>query len=158
MILLIILSIILIWLHISSLKLIIKTRSGQAIAVKDVSEIEEKMQITDGKDSPVGIMPVLMSIGVVFFLNLIEIGYFIFCVYYFDDQVVVIGSSILVGYSLYSIIKFVPRIKEFIRKPFSILMEKAEKHERLMNIVMVLLEIIFCTYILFKIIFVNLKG
>jgi exosortase/archaeosortase len=91
-------------------------------------------------------------------LNLIEIGYFIFCVYYFDDYIITAGSSILVGYSLYSIFKFVPRIKEFIKKPFNILMEKTELYEKLINIVMISLEILFCIYILFKIIFINLKG
>jgi hypothetical protein len=158
MILLIILSIILIWLHISSLRLMIRTRGGQAIALKDVSEMEEKMQVSGGRDSSVGIMPVIMSIGVVFFLNLIEIGYFIFCVYYFNDHIIVIGSSVLVGYSLYSIFKFVPKMKEFIKKPLSMLTEKTEEYERLINIVMVSLEILFCIYILFKIVLVNLKG
>jgi hypothetical protein len=94
-----------------------------------------------------------MSLGLIILLNLVEIGYFVFCVLAFNDYIVVTGSAILVGYLLYSMIRFLPKVRKFIKKPVRLLMERAEGYESVLNIFMAGLEILFCSYILFRIFF-----
>jgi len=63
------------------------------------------------------------------------------------------GSAVLVGYSLYSMIVFLPKIKKYIKKPVQLLKERTEGYENILNIVMASVEILFCSYILFRIFF-----
>ena len=151
MILLTFLSIILIWLHVSSLRFMIRARSNKAV-LEDASKIEDIMPDTR-EEAPAVSAPLIMSLGVILLLNLIEIGYFVFCVYLFNDYIIVTGSAILVGYSLYSMVRFLPKIKKFIRKPIKLLMERTEGYENILNMFMATVEILFCSYILFKIFF-----
>jgi hypothetical protein len=65
------------------------------------------------------------------------------------------GSSILVGYTLYTLLRFLPGIKRFIKKPFNYLMERSEGYEGIINYIMVSFEILFCFYILVKIVILN---
>ena len=120
--------------------------------VQDASKIEEMMP--DSREEALsGITPVMMSLGLIILLNLIEIGYFVVCVYLFNDFVIVTGSAILVGYSLYSMVIFLPKIKRFIKKPIKLLMERTEGYENVINMSMAAVEVLFCCYILFKIFF-----
>ncbi|MCJ7472433.1 MAG: hypothetical protein MUP02_06480 [Actinobacteria bacterium] len=120
----------------------------------EIPEIEEDIF---GSDEGAGIksFSVTFSIAIIIFLNLIEISYFVYCVYYFNDPVVTIGSSVLVGYTFYTFIKFLPGIKKFIKKPFNYLMERSEAYESIINYIMVSFEIIFCFYILVRIVILN---
>ena len=150
MIFIIIFSIALIWLHLSSLRLIIKAGNDQSI-LKKSQELEKYMDESKG-DFSFKSFSTILSLGVIVFLNLIEIGYFVYCVYFFDDFIVVVGSSILVGYTIYSLIKFLPNIKEFFKKPLEYLKEKTQGFESVLNLIMTSLEILFCAYILVKVI------
>ena len=141
----------LIWLHVSSLRFIIRAR-GNRVALEDAANYKEKIP-SAREEVRVGMAPVLMSLGVIILLNLVEIGYFVFCVYLFNDYIVITGSAVLVGYSLYSMLKFLPRIRKFIKNPLKLLMERTEGYENILNILMAGLEIIFCSYILVKIFF-----
>ncbi|MDZ7836613.1 MAG: hypothetical protein U5N58_01020 [Actinomycetota bacterium] len=82
------------------------------------------------KDISLKSLPVLFSLGAVIFLNLIEIAYFVVCVYVFADLITKIGSSIMVGYSIYSLIKFIPRVKKFFQKPAQYLRQKTQGFEK----------------------------
>ena len=106
-----ILSIVLIWLHISSLRVIIKSKTGDA-AIKEAEEMEAAIGEETKDLSPVS-GPGLISLIIIIVLNLIEIGYFVACVYLFGGLIITIGSSILIGYTIYSLIKFLPNIKKF---------------------------------------------
>lgn len=153
MILLTILSIILIWLHVSSLRFMIRTSKDTEV-LDETPEFEEDVSGSDD-GSRIRSFSVTFSIVIIIFLNLIEIGYFVYCVYFFSDLIVTIGSSILVGYTLYTIFKFLPGIKRFIKKPFNYLMERSEGYEGIINYMMVSFEILFCFYILVKIVMLN---
>jgi hypothetical protein len=151
MILLTFLSIILIWLHVSSLRFMIRAR-GKGVLAEDAAKLEESMPDLGTGGQPAG-GPVMMSLGVIIVLNLAEIGYFVYCVYLFNDNIVVLGSSILVGYSIYSMARFLPKIKRFMKQPVKLLMERTEGYENVLNIIMASVEIIFCLYILYRIFF-----
>lgn len=153
MILLITLSIILIWLHVSSLRFMIRTSKDMEIS-DEIPKFEEDIF---GSDEGAGIrsFSVIFSIAIIIFLNLIEISYFVYCVYYFSDLMVTVGSSIIVGYTLYTFFKFLPGLKKFIKKPFNYLMERSEGYESIINYIMVSFEIFFCFYILVKIVILN---
>jgi len=153
MILLTITSIILIWLHVSSLRFMIRTSKDMEVS-EEIPEFEGDIF---GSDEGAGArsFSVIFSIAVIIFLNLIEIGYFVYCVYYFSDQIVTIGSSVLVGYTLYTFFKFLPGLKRFIKKPFNYLMERSEEYESIINYIMVSFEIFFCFYILVRIAILN---
>ena len=153
MILLTILSIILIWLHVSSLRFMIRTNKDTGI-LDDTPKLEEDILRSDDSGK-IRSFSVTFSIVIIIFLNLIEISYFVYCVYFFSDLIVTIGSSILVGYTLYTIFKFLPGLKRFIKKPFNYLMERSEGYEGIINYTMVSLEIFFCFYILVKIVMLN---
>lgn len=151
MIVLTIFSIALIWLHVSSLRfMIIARKSG--VVLEDAARLESDMK-TPEESGRTGLGPVLMSMGVIILLNLVEIGYFVYCVYLFNDYLVIGGSAVLVGYSLYSMIVFLPKIKKYIKKPVQLLKERTEGYENILNIVMASVEILFCSYILFRIFF-----
>ena len=153
MILLTILSIILIWLHVSSLRFMIRTNKDTGI-LDDTPKLEEDILESDDSGK-IRSFSVTFSIVIIIFLNLIEISYFVYCVYYFSDIIVTIGSSVLVGYTLYTFLRFLPGIKRFIKKPFNYLTEGSEGYESIINYIMVSLEIFFCFYILVKIVFLN---
>ena len=149
MILIAILSVILIWVHISSLRFLIKSNTGNNV-IEETRKIEEmipeeqrKVSLTSG--------PGLASLVIIILLNLIEIGYFIACVYFLGGLIITAGSSILIGYSLYSISKFVPNIKKFYSKPSEYLKEKMKGFESVLSIIMAAFEIVFCTYIIIRI-------
>ena len=153
MILLTILSIILIWLHVSSLRFMIRTSKDIEI-LEEMPKFEE--DIFGGDDNArVRSFSAIFSITIIFFLNLIEVSYFVYCVYYFSDIMVTIGSSVLVGYTIYTVIRFLPGVKRFIKKPFNYLMEGSEGYERIINYIMISFEILFCSYILVKIMILN---
>ena len=150
MVLLTILSIILIWLHVSSLRFMINTSRNIEI-IDETPKLEEDVLGSD-EGARVRSFSVTFSIAIIIFLNLIEISYFVYCVYYFSDIMITAGSSILVGYTLYTLIKFLPGIRRFVKKPFNYLMERSEGYESIINYIMVSFEIVFCFYILVKIV------
>ncbi|MBN1299248.1 MAG: hypothetical protein JW997_06155 [Actinobacteria bacterium] len=149
MILIAILSIILIWVHASSLRFIIRSGTGSAI-IEETKRIEEMMPEEDKKVSLTS-GPGLVSLIIIIVLNLIEIGYFVACVYFLGGLTVTIGSSILVGYSFYSITKFIPNIKKFYSSPSEYLKEKTKGFESVLSIIMASIEIVFCIYIVIRI-------
>lgn len=150
MILIFILSIVLVWLHISSLRLVKRAGSGESILEKG-KELQ-KYIASPGEEYPLKSFSAIFSIGVIALLNLVELGYFFYCVYLFNDSIIVICSSILVGYILYSIIKFIPNIKTFYKKPLEYLKEKTRGFENILSVAMACLELLFCAYVLIKII------
>ena len=68
MILLTFLSIILIWLHVSSLRFMIRARGNKAV-LEDASKIEDIMPDTR-EEAPAVSAPLIMSLGVILLLNL----------------------------------------------------------------------------------------
>ncbi|MCG9479349.1 MAG: hypothetical protein K9H14_03970 [Actinomycetia bacterium] len=147
MIFLLILSFILIWVQLSSLRFLVAAKNNSAI-LDNAEKLEQEMP--EKKDISLKSLPVLFSLGTVISLNLIEIAYFVVCVYVFADLITKIGSSIMVGYSIYSLIKFIPRVKKFFQKPAQYLRQKTQGFERKLNLVMASIEIVFCSYILIK--------
>jgi len=131
----------------------IRTSKDSGI-LDETPKIEEDI-LGSNEGARIRFFSVTFSITIIIFLNLIEISYFVYCVYYFSDHIVTIGSSILVGYILYTFIKFLPGIKRFIKKPFNYLMERSEGYESIINYIMVSFEIFFCFYILVKIVILN---
>jgi hypothetical protein len=148
MIFVVILSFILIWLHVSSLRFIIGSNTDVTV-IEEAEKIEDSVP-EDGKEFSLKSGPGLISLAIVIFLNLIEIGYFIACVFIFKGLIVVLGSSILAGYTLYTVIKFVPSMKNFYHKPSEYLKERTSGMENVLSFVMTSLEIIFCIYILVR--------
>lgn len=154
MILLIILSIILIWLHVSSLRFMIRTSANNTV-VEEARKLDEDMAL-DEEGATVKSFSITVSLAAIILLNLVEIGYFIYCVYVFNNIIITMGSSILVGYTVYSMIKFFPRVRQFVKKPFMYLMERSEGYESVINFIMVSMEIMFCCYIL-VLVFLNFQ-
>ena len=148
MIFLLIISILLIWLHAYSLRFMIRTGNdpGGTKGIKKLDHIPEIEKNISFKS-----FSLILSLTIIIIINLIEIGYFIYSNYFFNDLIVTIGSAILVGYTLYSVVKFLPRIRNFISKPFSYLMGRNQGFESVLNYIMVPLEIVFCSYIIVKI-------
>ncbi len=148
MILLLIISSVLIWMQFSSLRFIIAAGNNKSM-IEDAKKVE-KLMPNSKKIFSLKSAPVILSLGLILVLNLIEIGYFIFCVYIFNDSVITIGGAILVGYAIYTLIKFFPKIKKFFVKPIDYLVEKTEGMDRLLSLIMSSLEIAFCAYVFFK--------
>jgi len=144
-----ILSLILIWLHVSSLRFLIKSNSGNTI-IEDTKRLEENIPENERGLSLIS-GPGILSLAIIIILNLLEIGYFIACVYFFNNIVVMIGASILTGYTLYSLLKFFPGIKKFYKKPSEYLKERASGPENIINFIATAMEIIFCTYIIVRV-------
>jgi uncharacterized membrane-anchored protein len=141
-------STILIWLHISSLRFIIRTNQGNG-TIEEVEKLEESIP-DEEKDISLKSGPGILSLFVIILLNLIEVGYFIACVYIFNGLIVIISSSILAGYTFYTLFKFLPNIKRFFNKPSEYLKEKTEGAENIVSIVMTSFEILFCVYIFIR--------
>jgi hypothetical protein len=149
MIILLFVSIILIWLHVYSLGFMIKTGTS-SVRVKNLKKTK-KIAIIKKDISHVPLLLMLFPFAVIMVLDLMEIGYFVYSNYIFNDLIVTIGSAILVGYTLHSMIKFLPKIKDLNSKPFGYLMERTQRYESVLNYIMVPLEIIFCSYIIVKV-------
>ncbi len=146
MILIAILSFILIWVHVSSLRFIIKTNTNQSI-IEETKKIEDEMP-EEQRNISLTSGPGLISLIIIILLNLIEIGYFAACVYFFGGMIITIISSIIVGYTIYSLIRFIPSMKKFYSKPSEFLKEKTTGFESILNLSMTILEILFCSYII----------
>lgn len=145
MVLLLIFSIILILFHVSSLRLIIRLgRSGQ-----EISQVEDlEVMLPSEDDRPrVSMAPAV----VIIFLSLLEIAYFVASAYIFQDIIITAGAAILTGYSIYSLIKFLPDFKALQSKPSKYLQEKDYKMDNVINFSMILIEIVFCFYVIFKV-------
>jgi len=138
-------SLILIWLHISSLRFIIRTNQGNT-TIEEIEKLEQSIP-DEEKDISLKSGPGVLSLFVIIFLNLIEVGYFVACVYIFNGLIVIISSSVLAGYTFYSLFKFLPNIKRFYSKPSEYLKEKTEGAENVVSFIMTAFEIIFCGYI-----------
>jgi hypothetical protein len=141
-------STVLLWLHISSLRFIIRTNRGNA-AIEEVEKLEQSIP-DEEKNISLKSGPGIMSLLVIIFLNLIEVGYFVVCVYIFNDLIVIIGSSILAGYTFYALFKFLPNVKRFYNRPSEYLKEKTEGAENIVSIAMTSFEILFCAYIFIR--------
>jgi hypothetical protein len=146
MILIAILSLILIWVHVSSLRFIVRSNSNQSLMEEtqrledSIPEEEKNAVFTSGAG--------LFSLIVIAVLNLIEIGYFIACVYFFGGMIITIISSIIIGYSIYSLIKFIPNMKKYYSRPSEYLREKTTGVENILSFIMPVTEILFCIYII----------
>ena len=149
MFLIMILSLILIWLHVSSLRFLIKSNSGNT-TIEDTKRLEESIPENERELSLIS-GPGILSLIIIIILNLIEIGYFIACVYFFNNIVVMIGASILTGYTFYALLKFLPGIKKFYKKPSEYLKERSSGPENIINFIATAMEIIFCTYIIIRV-------
>ena len=154
MFLIMILSLILIWLHVSSLRFLIKSNSGNTI-IEDTKRLEENIPENERELSLIS-GPGILSLAIIIILNLIEIGYFIACVYFFNNIAVIISASILAGYTFYSLLKFLPGIKKFYKKPSEYLKERSRGPENIINFIATAMEIIFCTYIIIRVL-INYK-
>jgi hypothetical protein len=146
MFLIMVLSLILIWLHVSSLRFLIKSNSGSTI-IEDTERLEESIP-EEERNLSLRSGPGILSLIIIIILNLIEIGYFVACVYFFNNIIVIIGASILAGYAIYSLLKFLPGIKKFYKKPSEYLKERSSGPENVINFIATAMEIIFCTYII----------
>jgi uncharacterized membrane-anchored protein len=148
MIFILLFSTILIWLHISSLRFIIRTNQGTG-TIEEVEKLEQSVP-DEEKDISLKSGPGILSLFVIILLNLIEVGYFVACVYIFNGLIVIISSSVLAGYTFYSLFKFLPNVKRFYNKPSEYLKEKTEGAENIVSIVMTAFEILFCVYIFIR--------
>jgi hypothetical protein len=148
MIFILIFSIILIWLHISSLRFIIRTNQGNT-AIEEVEMLERSVP-DEEKDISLRSGPGILSLFVIILLNLVEVGYFVACVYVFNNLIVIISSSVLAGYTFYSLFKFLPNVKRFYNKPSEYLKEKTEGAENIVSLIMTSFEILFCVYIFIR--------
>jgi hypothetical protein len=145
---LLIFSLILITLHIFSLRAIFKTNNEEAL-IESLKKIED-ISSTDEDNKGISfnlIFPVL----VIIILSLIEIGYFIFVVYILRDYAIIIGASILTGYNVYALIKFFPKLGLFIKNPVEYFKEKIHTFDNILNFIMAVSEILFCIYVVVKI-------
>jgi len=149
MFLLLILSIVLLFLYGSSLRFMIRT-SNNYIVQREIQKLEEYMSEGQEDKTP-STISLVISFSTIVVMNLIEITYFLYSNYLFDDLIITIGSAILIGYTLYSMIQFLPQIKKFVSKPLLYLKEKNQGFEVVLSFVMISLEIIFCLYVTFKI-------
>ncbi|MDD3519843.1 MAG: hypothetical protein PHU65_01235 [Actinomycetota bacterium] len=147
---LLIFSFILFLFHIFSLRAIFKSGNKEITSnnTKMMEEIKNEVN-EEKKGIPVAFT---LPIIIIIILSLIELGYYFFAVYVLNDNIIIAGASILAGFNIYSLIKFFPRIKKFIHKPFDYLKEKTEPFENIINAIMAILEILFCLYVIIKII------
>ncbi len=151
MFLLLVLSIVLLGLYISSLRFMI--RASDNITQKEMQKLQDYISKEQG-DITSSNLSLVLSLAVVIILNLVEIGYFIYSNYFFNDFAITLGSAILIGYTLYSMIQFLPKVRKFMSKPLMYLRERSQGFEAVLNFIMVPLEIVFCVYIMIKI-FIN---
>lgn len=148
MIFVLLFSIVLIWMHISSLRFIIRTNQGSG-TIEEVEKLEGTIP-DEEKDLSFKSGPGILSLLIIISLNLIEVGYFIACVYIFKGLIVIIVSSVLAGYTFYALLKFLPNIKKYYNKPSEYLKEKTTGTENILSLTMTSLEILFCVYIFIR--------
>jgi len=149
---LLIFSFILITLHVFSLRAIVKTNNEEAI-IENVNKIEN-ISSADNNSEGVSfnlLFPVLLILA----LSLIEIGYFVLAVYVLKDYAMIIGASLLTGYNLYALIKFFPKLKLLLKSPIEYFKEKSDTFDNILNFIMAIIEIIFCIYVIVKILLKN---
>ena len=149
---LLIFSFMLITLHVFSLRAIVKTNSEEAI-IENVNKIEN---ISSADNNSEGfsfnlLLPVLFILA----LSLIEIGYFVLAVYVLKDYAMIIGASLLTGYNLYALIKFFPKLKLLLKSPIEYFKEKSDTFDNILNFIMAIIEILFCIYVIVKILLRN---
>jgi len=149
---LLIFSFILITLHVFSLRAIIKTNNEEAI-IENVKKMENipSLENNSGGVSFNVLLPVLLIVV----LSLIEIGYFVIAVYILKDYALIIGSSVLTGYNLYALIKFFPKLKLLLKSPVEYFKEKSDTFDNVLNFIMAIIEIMFCIYVIIKILLRN---
>ncbi len=148
---LLIFSFILFVFHIFSLRTIFKLGNKELAAANSKMTEEIKSEIPEeGTGIPVVF---LLPILVIILLTLVELGYYFFAVYLLNDRLIIAGAAVLAGFNIYSFIKFLPRIRLIIRRPLEYLKEKTDPFENITNIIIAVLEILFCLYVIIKIIF-----
>ena len=156
MILLIIVSIVIIWLQITSLSMAVRTNSKKNM-LDSIKKMKDFTPVENNESSLLS-GPAIISIGLIFLLNLIEIIYFIYCVHYFGGMIITLGASMLVGYTLYSIIRFIPDLRKMISKPGDFLEKTRDRLDNAVNIFFTSVEIIFCIYVLYLAISDKISG
>lgn len=145
---LLIFSLILITLHVFSLRAIIKTNNEETLIenVKKVEDISSSDEKTEGVS-----FNLLFPVLIIVILSLIEIAYFAFAVYVIKDYVLIIGASVLTGYNLYALVRFFPKLRLFFKSPVEYFKEKTDTFDNILNFVMAVFEILFCIYVIVKI-------
>jgi len=145
---LIIFSLILITLHVFSLRAIIKTNNEEALIgnVKKVEDISSSDEKTEGVS-----FNLLFPVLIIVILSLVEIAYFAFAVYVIKDYVLILGASVLTGYNLYALVRFFPKLRLFFKSPVEYFKEKTDTFDNILNFVMAVFEILFCIYVIVKI-------
>ena len=145
---LLIFSLILITLHVFSLRAIIKTNNEETLIgnIKKVEGISSSDEKTEGVS-----FNLLFPVLIIVILSLIEIAYFAFAVYVIKDYVLIIGASVLTGYNLYALVRFFPKLRLFFKSPVEYFKEKTDTFDNILNFVMAVLEILFCIYVIVKI-------
>ena len=149
---LIIFSFMLITLHIFSLRAIVKTSNEEA-ALENVKKLED-VSSQDSKSEGLH-LNLLLPVLLMFALSLIEIGYFVFAVFLLKDFALIIGSSVLTGYNLYALAKFSPKLKILLKSPAEYFKEKSDTFDNILNFIMAVIEILFCIYVIIKILLRN---
>lgn len=149
---LMIFSFILITLHVFSLRAIINTNNEEAI-LENVKKMEG-ISSPDNKSEGIP-MNLLLPVLLILVLSLIEIGYFVLAVYLLKDFILIIGSSVLTGYNLYALGKFFPKLKILLKSPVEYFKERSDTFDNILNFMMAVIEIIFCIYVIIKIILRN---
>jgi hypothetical protein len=147
--LLLIFSFILIFFHISNLRLITKFEIKES-TLENTKGIDDIKDIIGDNSQKISISFLLPTI-VILVLSLIEIGYFVFSVFLLKDTIILVGASILTGFSLYELIKFFPKVKLFLKNPIEALKEKTDYFDRTTSFIMTIFEILFCLYVIVKI-------
>jgi hypothetical protein len=145
MVLLLIFSIILIIFHVSSLRLIVRL-GNMNIEMADLDEID--MRLSSRKEESKGF---LIPAVIIVIMSLLEIAYFVISAYIFNDIIITSGAAVLTGYSIYSLIKFLPDLRSLNHKPSKYFNEKNYKLDNFINFFMVIIEIAFCAYVVFKV-------
>lgn len=145
---LLIFSLILITLHVFSLRAIIKTNNEETLIgnIKKVEGISSSDEKTEGVS-----FNLLFPVLIIVILSLIEIAYFAFAVYVIKDYVLILGASVLTGYNLYALVRFFPKLQLFFKSPVEYFKEKTDTFDNILNFVMAVFEILFCIYVIVKI-------
>lgn len=145
---LLIFSLILITLHVFSLRAIIKTNNEETLIgnIKKVEGISSSDEKTEGVS-----FNLLFPVLIIVILSLIEIAYFAFAVYVIKDYVLILGAAVLTGYNLYALVRFFPKLQLFFKSPVEYFKEKTDTFDNILNFVMAVFEILFCIYVIVKI-------
>jgi len=145
---LLVFSFILVTLHVFSLKAIVKANSEEA-TVENIKKIED-ISSPDERNEGFS-LNLLFPVLIIVVLSFIEIGYFVFTVFILRDYALIAGASILIGYNLYALIKFFPKLRLFFKNPAEYFKEKTDSFDNILSYIMAVLEIIFCIYVILKI-------